>query len=101
MDHHMTKTPLEEFLDDMGRLAQIRIMSFPESLLEPENRSELIKRLWQEAIISAPPGALDGGEGIILELDDFTGTTIRYEIKQYGDRQVVEAEGVVVCHLIV
>ena len=97
----MTKTPLEEFLEAAfgpgARLLAVEIT--PEVLTD---RASLVKALWNKVVIDAPPGALDGGDGLILQLDDPTtqDAHIIYEKITYGDKQVIEAEGIVVCHLI-
>ena len=97
----MTRTPLDEFLEAaFGPGAQlIAVEITPEVLTD---RASLVKALWNRAVIDAPPGALDGGDGLILQLDDPTeeGGHITYEKITYGDKTVIEAEGIVVCHLI-
>lgn len=93
-------SPLEEFLEAAfgpgARLLAVEIT--PEVLTD---RAALVKALWNKAVLDAPPGALDGGDGLILQLDDPTcDGHIIYEKITYGDKRVIEAEGIVVCHLI-
>ena len=94
-------SPLEEFLEAAfgpgARLLAVEIT--PEVLTD---RAALVKALWNKAVLDAPPGALDGEDGLILQLDDPTAADahIVYEKITYGDKRVIEAEGIVVCHLI-
>ena len=64
-------TPLEEFLEAAfgpgARLLAVEIT--PEVLTD---RAALVKALWNKAVLDAPPGALDGKDGLILQLDDPT-----------------------------
>lgn len=97
----MTKTPLDEFLEAAfgpgARLVAVEIT--PEVLTD---RAALVKHLWNSAVIDAPPGALEGDQdGIILTLDDSASDgRIEYHRITYGDKSVIEAEGIVVCQLI-
>lgn len=97
----MTRTPLDEFLEAAfgpgARLVAVEIT--PDILTD---RSALVKHLWNTAVLDAPPGALDGSEdGIILTLDDPSSDgRIEYHRITYGEKSVIEAEGIVVCHLI-
>ena len=94
-------SPLEEFLEAAfgpgARLLAAEIT--PEVLTD---RAALVKALWQQAVLEAPPGALDGADGLILQLDDPTTPDghIVYEKITYGQNRVIEAEGIIVCHLI-
>jgi len=98
----MTKdrTPFDEFLEAIGATSASLVL-IPITALEGD-RASLIKALWQAAVVSAPPGALDGDEdGRVLSLDDPEGPgQIVFEIATYAGKRVIEAEGVVVCHLI-
>lgn len=94
----MTKTPLEELLDAVGLEADGLVPVDPVVLTD---RASLVKYLWNKAVIDAPPGVTEGGDGLVLMVDDPTGNGfIIYEKITYGDKKVIEAEGVVVCHLI-
>lgn len=96
----MVKTPLDEFLEAaFGPGAQLIPVEVTPAILS--DRTALVKAIWQQAVLSAPPGAFDGDDGLILELDGPTGDgVITYEKITYGDKRVIEAEGIVVCHLI-
>lgn len=97
----MTETPFDEFLEAaFGPGARLVAVEITPAILS--DRSSLVKALWQQAVLDAPPGALDGADGLILQLDDPTtdGGHIVYERITYGDKSVIEAEGIVVCHLI-
>ncbi|TXH57007.1 MAG: hypothetical protein E6Q97_05320 [Desulfurellales bacterium] len=97
----MTKTPFDEFLEAaFGPGARLVAVEITPAILS--DRTSLVKALWQQAILDAPLGALDGPDGLILQLDDPTtdGGHIVYERITYGTKSVIEAEGVVVCHLI-
>lgn len=97
----MTRTPLDEFLEAAfgpgARLVAVEIT--PDILTD---RAALVKHLWNTAVIDAPHGALGGDEdGIILTLDDPSSDgRIEYHKITYGDKVVIEAEGIVVCHLL-
>ena len=97
----MTRTPLDEFLEAAfgpgARLVAVEIT--PDILTD---RAALVKHLWNSAVIDAPPGALEGDQdGIILTLDDpASDGRIEYHKITYGDKAVIEAEGIVVCQLI-
>ena len=94
----MTETRLEELLDAMGLEAD-GIVPVDSTILT--NRAELVKYLWNKAVIDAPPGATEGGDGLVLMVDDPTRNGfIIYEKITYGDKKVIKSEGVVVCHLI-
>lgn len=96
----MTKTPFDEFLEAaFGPGARLVAVEITPAILS--DRTSLVKALWQQAVLDAPPGAVDGPDGLILQLDDPTGEGhITYEKITYGDKRVIEAEGIVVCHLI-
>lgn len=96
----MTKTPFDEFLEAaFGPGARLVAVEITPAILS--DRSSLVKALWQQAVLDAPPGAVDGPDGLILQLDDPTSDGhITYEKITYGDKRVIEAEGIVVCHLI-
>lgn len=96
----MTKTPLEEFLDSVvqsgGSVTYIDVDSLPVS------RADMIKSLWNRAILEAPEGATMGDDGLVASLPDpweHDGRIV-FEIITYGTKRVIEAEGVVVCHLL-
>lgn len=97
----MTRTPLDEFLEAAfgpgARLVAVEIT--PDILTD---RAALVKHLWNSAVIDAPPGALEGDQdGIILTQDDpASNGRIEYHKITYGDKAVIEAEGIVVCQLI-
>lgn len=94
----MTKTPFEEFLEALGFDIDQGVLVIPPAM----DRVTLIKHLWNEAVLNAPPGALDGEDGPVMVLCDPADlqAVITYEKITYGDKAVIEAEGVVVCHLI-
>lgn len=97
----MTRTPLDEFLEAaFGPGARLVAVEIAPDVLN--DRAALVKHLWNSAVIDAPPGALEGDhDGIILTLDDpASGGRIEYHKITYGDKAVIEAEGIVVCHLI-
>ena len=97
----MTKdrTPFEEFLEAIGATSASLIM-IPVTALEGD-RASLVKALWNAAVLEAPEGALAGGDGLVLSLDDpQSDGRINYEIATYNGKRVIEAEGVIVCHLI-
>lgn len=96
----MTKTPFDEFLEAaFGPGARLVAVEITPAILS--DRTSLVKALWQQAVLDAPPGAVDGPDGLILQPDDPTGEGhITYEKITYGDKRVIEAEGIVVCHLI-
>ena len=96
----MTKTPLDEFLEAaFGPGAQVIAVEVTPAILS--DRTALVKAIWQQAVLSAPPGAFDGDDGLILQLDDPTGDgVIEFHHITYSGKSVIEAEGIVVCHLI-
>lgn len=94
-------SPLDEFLEAaFGPGARLVAVEITPAILS--DRTTLVKALWQEAVLDAPPGALEGGDGLVLQLDDPAnpGQHIVYEKITYGQNRVIEAEGIVVCHLI-
>jgi hypothetical protein len=96
----VTKTPFEEFMEAIGHGAQYFVTTISASMLA--DRAELVKALWVQAVVNAPPGALEGADGHVLSVFDpiHEDGTIDYEKITYGDKSVIEAEGIVVCHLI-
>lgn len=96
----MTKTPFDEFLEAaFGPGAQLIAVEVTPAILS--DRTALVKAIWQQAVLSAPPGAFDGEDGLILQLDDPTGDgVIEFHRITYSGKSVIEAEGIVVCHLI-
>lgn len=96
----MTKTPLEEFLESLD--ASVVAVMHVDTDAMPVSRADMIKSLWNRAILDAPPDALTGEDGLVVSMPDphNPGERIAYEIITYGTKRVVEAEGVVVCHLL-
>lgn len=93
-----------EDLIAMGRLEPFTppTLFLDVSLFDPANRAELIRTLWEHISVGAPEGFLQVHEGgPVLGVPDPTrdGYRIIYEKIGYSDRYVIEAEGVVVCHL--
>lgn len=98
----MTKTPLEEFLEACLAKGHVIEVTEIEVVDAPADRAEAIKAVWATAVLTAPEGILTGPSGPLLATADphNPGREIFFEIMQYGDKRVVECEGVVVCHLL-
>lgn len=96
----MTKTPLEEFLETVLGLEGVAIFPVLMDDAVLNDRVALVKTIWVHAMPSAPAGAWDK-DGLILVVDDPTSEdgTISYERITYGDKPVIEAEGIVVWHI--
>jgi hypothetical protein len=95
----VTKSPLEEFLEAAlaGEGVQLLMVPIDDDTLN--DRVALVKALWVYAMTAAPAGAWDH-DGPVLTLDDPTSDgTIMYERITYGDKPVIEAEGIVVWHI--
>lgn len=96
----MTRTPLDEFMDRM--IAIGFVFDQDVGAFKPDSdRSTYIKALWAEAVADSPPGALDGPDGQVLQVDTSKGEKIVFEKRTYGGKPVIEAEGVIVCRMIV
>src|SRR3546814_13437622 len=55
-------SPLDEFLEAaFGPGARLVAVEITPAILS--DRTTLVKALWQEAVLDAPPGALEGGDG--------------------------------------
>lgn len=95
----MTKTPFEEFLEAALAGEGVRLVMVPIDEDTLNDRVALIKTLWIHAMPGAPSGAWDK-DGPVVTLDDPTGDgVIQYERITYGDKPVIEAEGIVVWHI--
>jgi hypothetical protein len=95
----MTKTPLEEFLESLITTGRLTVLEADPAILT--DRVALVKAVWMAAKENAPAGAWDGKDGVILKIDDPMDPdgVIEYQKITYGDKPVIEAEGIVVWHI--
>lgn len=91
------KTPLEEFFDAVGI-----------TIMPPPSRPDTLKAMWEQLVTLYPEHAANAMEadgasdGVIVRTNDpwDVAGVVEFERKTYNGKSVIEAEGVIVCHLI-